>query len=782
MQILFDISILRHKIECVFVCILLMEISAQIYQMNIISDIRHRFARTIIITKIKNSRNSSKEIKFRAILPDTAFITSFVMKIGDKNYTAYLKDTEEAKLIYKQALDQSTAAGTIELDVRDSRNFFISVNLEQRSEAVFYLTYEELLQRKNGFYEHILNLCADQPVANLQVQVNIVETKKITQLKVPPLRLGSGIEKEDTKLNPNAKIKITKDTSALVKFNLNTKFQRMLQKRNRIKGLLGQVVMQYDIERNTDNGEIIMKNGYFVHFFSPTKLDPIPKHVVFVLESATVNLWKEAMIKIMDYLHNFDVFSLVQIKSNAKVIDINDDNSSVRYPFKSKNYKSRKENIDLEEYLFPKAYLANPDNTRKSKSAILNIKKDDTYDVDIYNALKVGLYLVELERKEKRKDNITRQPLMLLLSAGLHTGSSISTDGIVYEITKFNGGLRRTPIITLSFGKLANKSFLQQLALRNFGFSKQIYDATDDVSLQIEDFYKQISSPLLVQITFNYHSYATNLTKIEHPIYFNGSELIVCGSCRQSLLCVPKYSVCGRGEMNGVCLRLQGESIKQSQQEQELESIVNIERLWAFLKISQSLEEEQIMDDKGREEIRKKIVDLALKYSFVTPYTSLVVVKPNRKKTVYSIDKVNLYEEEKGRKTRPRETPLHKKGPVFLKKTLLSPYTHSWKSASENIGEIEKIQPFNVVESLPWLETILKNDTVLQLPTGNYQLGLNVTLKNGMACQRTPLNSTGHCSLLHACPRMYSYLESLYMYNMYFCVLQKKYAGVCCPD
>lgn len=55
--------------------------------------------------------------------------------------------------------------------------------------------------------------------------------------------------------------------------------------------------------------------------------------------------------------------------------------------------------------------------------------------------------------------------------------------------------------------------------------------------------------------------------------------------------------------------------------------ITRLERMWAYLTIQQLLEEKEISEDKAA--IEKKALDLALKYSFVTPVSSLVVVKPN---------------------------------------------------------------------------------------------------------------------------------------------------------
>lgn len=65
--------------------------------------------------------------------------------------------------------------------------------------------------------------------------------------------------------------------------------------------------------------------------------------------------------------------------------------------------------------------------------------------------------------------------------------------------------------------------------MKNLGFARHIYEAAD-ASLQLQEFYKQISSPLLSNVTFNYVSNVTEVTKRHFPILFRGSELVVAGA------------------------------------------------------------------------------------------------------------------------------------------------------------------------------------------------------------------------------------------------------------
>lgn len=54
---------------------------------------------------------------------------------------------------------------------RESNRFTISANVGPKTNALFYLTYEELLERKDGHYEHVVNIHPLQLVKNLTVLV-----------------------------------------------------------------------------------------------------------------------------------------------------------------------------------------------------------------------------------------------------------------------------------------------------------------------------------------------------------------------------------------------------------------------------------------------------------------------------------------------------------------------------------------------------------------------------------------------------------------------------------
>ncbi|KAJ8941608.1 hypothetical protein NQ314_010339, partial [Rhamnusium bicolor] len=229
------------------------------------------------------------------------------------------------------AVESGQAAAHVAVSARDSNRFTVSVNIEPQSKATFYLRYEELLARQNEKYEVVLNIHPGQPVKQLDVEVHIDESRPLKFVKAPSLRSGNEISKNDEKLDPLADINIVNETSAVVKFSPDIKRQKQLANDLGAKeenGLSGQFVVQYDVERDPQGGEVLVDGGYFVHFFAPTDLPALPKQVVFVLDTSgsmqgiRITQLKEAMNSILSELNKDDVFNIVEFGTIVKVWNV----------------------------------------------------------------------------------------------------------------------------------------------------------------------------------------------------------------------------------------------------------------------------------------------------------------------------------------------------------------------------------------------------------------------------------------------------------------------------
>lgn len=104
--------------------------------------------------------------------------------------------------------------------------------------------------------------------------------------------------------------------------------------------------------------------------------------------------------------------------------------------------------------------------------------------------------------------------------------------------------MRRSTIFTLAFGSEPDYHFLEKLAKRNEGYARQIYEAFD-ASLQMQDFFQEISTPMMTNVTFQYGTSVRNLTQTHFSTVFNGSEVVVIGYCGE-LLRFHGNLICGK--------------------------------------------------------------------------------------------------------------------------------------------------------------------------------------------------------------------------------------------
>jgi uncharacterized protein YegL len=94
------------------------------------------------------------------------------------------------------------------------------------------------------------------------------------------------------------------------------------------------------------------------------------------------------------------------------------------------------------------------------------------------------------------------EPIIVFLTDGEPTVGEVRLNTIQATVREFNFDPEAS-IFSLALGDDANLAFLKKLSLRNSGFARKIYEASD-TALQLRDFYRQVASPLLANVTFSY--------------------------------------------------------------------------------------------------------------------------------------------------------------------------------------------------------------------------------------------------------------------------------------
>ncbi|XP_071443144.1 inter-alpha-trypsin inhibitor heavy chain H3-like isoform X2 [Hetaerina americana] len=504
------------------------------------SNIHYRYASTLVSSQVVNPTEQKQRVNFTVILPEDAYITSFVMDVGDQLYETTVAERE--KLDVDGKLDEIEA-----VRVRDSNVFRASVCLAPGgTRASFYLTYEELLQRRMGAYQHVINLHPGQVAQEMKVEVVIHEGRNISALTVPSIRSGHEIDTEPHErdnliqvLRPSPKeahIKLTPTPEEQRTWKgqwKRTKSQkeRIAQRGRRFieRGIEGQLVVLYDVARepytsSKSGGEVVVQDGYFVHFFSPANLPRFNRHLIFVIdvsESMKGRKWKHlktALIDILNGLQKTEYFSI--IKFNNK--------KSVWSPFPKKTR--------INEPGRGRVLPATPKYLERAKKHLKKLSlKGGTKTLQ---GLLRGLSLAR--ETQKFGGNATIFPMIVLITDG---ESNMDNDATASEETNQSDGSLdgdwEIPIFSLGYEPDSDMPFLRAISRRSAGgFARRIYDAADS-DLQISELHAESAFPVLGGIRFTYSNRVgdlevdpATLTYTRFYTAMSGSELVVAGKLK----------------------------------------------------------------------------------------------------------------------------------------------------------------------------------------------------------------------------------------------------------
>ncbi|MCI4389940.1 hypothetical protein PGIGA_G00116860 [Pangasianodon gigas] len=463
-----------------------------IYSFHINSTVISRYAITVITSRVANRVNESREVHFQVKIPKNAFISKFRMTIEGKTYDGVVKQKEEAQQQYSEAVSRGESAGLVGSVGRTLEEFKTSVTVAALSKVTFELTYEELLKRRLGKYELRINAQPMQPVADFKIDVYINEHPGISFLEVK----GGLKSQELSSAVISTLAASTKE--AWVNF-YPTREQQTKCEGCGENGLNGDLLIEYDVKRPNQNGELKASNGYFVHYFAPTDIQQIPKNVVFIIDRSgsmhgrKIDQTRTAMLKILGDLAQDDYFGLIIFDSEVDV-------------WKAELLQATERNV------------------KQAKDFVKKI--NDRGATDINAAVLKGVDMI------KRYPREGSASILILLTDGQPTTGETKTDRIQANIKKAIGG--KFPLYCLGFGFDVSFDFLEKMALENDGVARRIYEDSD-ADLQLEGFYKEVATPLLTDVQLNYIG-AANLTQTSFRQYYNGSEIVVAGQITDNSL------------------------------------------------------------------------------------------------------------------------------------------------------------------------------------------------------------------------------------------------------
>ncbi|XP_076022886.1 inter-alpha-trypsin inhibitor heavy chain H6 [Genypterus blacodes] len=567
-----------------------------------------RYAVTTVHSSVWNQLPITKEAAFEVDLPSSAFISNFTITSNGKVYVAQVKERAAARKIYDAAKKQGKTAGLVATKEREVEKFRVAVSVPSGARVSFSLSYEELLPRRLGRYELSLGLRPGQPVQNLTLDIRIAERTGISFLKVLPLKTSKLISNSaNGDKDAPASTRVEKSACCA-----QIHYSPSLQQQNSVSsnGLNADFIIQYDVDLRDIMGDVQVFDGYFVHYFAPRGLPVVPKDVIFVIDvsgsmiGTKIKQTKQAMGTILGDLREGDHFNIITFSD--KVLT----------------------------WKRGRTVRATRQNVRDAKDFVKNIIAEGWTNINA--ALLSAAQLVNPASPGTFSQlSAHRVPLVIFLTDGEATIGVTAGDTILSNAKKALGS---ASLFGLAFGDDADYLLMKRLALDNRGVARMVYEDAD-AALQLKGFYDEVASPLLSDVQLAYlDDQAFDVTRSLFPNYFQGSELVVTGRVKPGVkdLKVSMTATDSKQRMkveNDVLIT----HATVNETEDSLDCLAEIEgissfvhRLWAYFTIKELLLAKLNTTDPATQRLlADKATNLSLKYNFVTPVTSLVVVKPD---------------------------------------------------------------------------------------------------------------------------------------------------------
>ncbi|XP_061108981.1 inter-alpha-trypsin inhibitor heavy chain H5 isoform X1 [Conger conger] len=605
-----DLGIALRRVPRQVKALLNKEAKPHIQDLSVKTTIISRYAFTAVSCTMLNRHSAATKGVFQVLIPPTAYVSNFTMIIAGRVYPSEVKPKEKKVKQVKDGNGKSQKDKQGGQSASEMETFQVSVSVPGKNRAVFLLTYEELLQRRLGRYEHVTSLRPLQLVSRLSVDVTIVDGSEITHLEVLPLRNGKSSPGTGAKTQGRPTLPVTttiKQNKTYCKITFNPNIVQ--QARIATNGILGDFVVRYDVERELGIGDVQVLNGHFVHYFAPKDLPVVPKNVVFVIDTSAsmvgtkIRQTKEALFTILKDLRPNDRFNFISFSNRIKVWQVG------------------------------QLVSVTPNNIRDAKKFIYMITP--TGGTDINGAIQSGSSLLS-NYLSSTGDHHNSVSLIIFLTDGRPTVGERKSPSILSN-TK-SAVQEQFCIFTIGIGNDVDYRLLERMSLENCGMMRRIREDSD-ASAMLKGFYDEIGTPLLSDIRVGYTEDSVQyVTQNLFTNYFNGSEIVIAGKLTNQSAETLHVQVTASNSDKSIVLETDvalQERERETQRQVEAANAGSVgddyaERVWGFLSVNDGLKSRlRSHNSQEREEFTKQVTNLSLTYNLLTPLTTMVLETPD---------------------------------------------------------------------------------------------------------------------------------------------------------
>jgi len=533
-----------------------------VHSLEVDATVVNGYAVTEVTQHFENTGGYPEDVMFQFGIPDRAFLSNLTITVNNVPHYGKVVERAAALETYEAAVSQGQTAGMVSEGV--AKNLFsTSLSLASRDRVNVTLRFEEFIPRIRGGYEYAV------PLSSCTYPLGTGDFKIRVDVRTP-----TEVQSFQTPSHPASDINRAGGLSRIAYYHPE------------IPNVSTDYVVRWTQSPLPEEGSILAHDedgvGYFCHVFAPDLYDlggvPMSKDIIFVLDRSgsmsgdPMNQVKDSFASIVEDLRSQDRFN---------VIFFDDDITLYRHEILDANESARKQ---------ARNYI---DSIEAAGSTNIN------------DALLTAL--------EMYSDTNNSVPIIVFLTDGQPTAGVTWPDTIRSNVRAANENC--AAIFSLGYGSGCDLSFLEALSLENYATATHIQAGTD-AKVALQGFYETISTPLLKNITFNYDAGADQVYPSQADQLFEGSEIAVVGRYDSS-----------NSHMTSTVKAQTTNGKKVFEKSFALGSDLNnnfIPRLWAYRHINGLLD--RIKVEGEDQELVGEVVDLSVRWNFVTPYTSMIMV------------------------------------------------------------------------------------------------------------------------------------------------------------
>ncbi|HEY6352280.1 MAG TPA: VIT domain-containing protein [Candidatus Angelobacter sp.] len=579
-------------------------------------------ARISVTQEFENVLPNAIEAIYVFPLPHDSAVDGMTMVVGNREIKAVIKEREEARKVYEAARNSGHTAALLD---QERPNIFTQsvANIPPNSKVEVTLSVIELLKYEAGTYEFAFPLVVGpryipgSPVGAAKSDGNptgmqdvalktgeqrgtMPDTDKVPDASKisPPV---AGVHTDDSHAGHDVSIAVNLNAGMYVT-DVDSTSHKILSERTGPDSFHVQLaddaalpnkdfILKYKVA-GAGIGDAVLTHadqfgGYFTLILQPPEKVPddavVPRELIFVLDTSG-SMWgfplemaKKTIARALDNLRPEETFNLITFSGDTRI-------------------------------LFPEAVPATPGNIKAAKTVLAGAYGGG--GTEMMKAIRTALGDDAAAGKPVTEPT---PPLRVVC---------FMTDGYVGDDAEIVAAVQKHPearVFAFGIGTAVNRFLLTKMAEEGHG-EVEFVTQPDEAQAAADRFYERVHSPVLTNISLDWSGLpVADVYPAQAPDLFSAKPIIVTG----------RYTQAAKGTLVIHGTRAGGAFTREVAVDFPAENASHaaLEKIWARKKVEDLMSQDWIGIQHGQSKYKAEIIDVGLKHSLATQYTSFVAVE-----------------------------------------------------------------------------------------------------------------------------------------------------------